>query len=62
MARPRPSTLDQWLLTFAAWSQADRKAALLQAEDVDKWTTAAERRLAKPPLPEETASSEVTQR
>lgn len=64
MARPRSSTLDQWLITFSGWSAKDREGALLQATDVHKWTTQAEKRIAKQTTDpeEETASSEVTQR
>lgn len=58
MARPRPSTLDQWLLTFSSWSLKDREGALLQAQDVHKWTTAAERRLAKQTTEAEPASEQ----
>jgi hypothetical protein len=44
MARPRKTTLDEWLDKFAEWDAEDRVGALQQAADAHKWLSVAERR------------------
>jgi hypothetical protein len=54
MARPRKSTLDEWLSQFGSWNAENRAGALAQAQDAHRWITFGEGKTARPTEPNET--------